>query len=456
MTELLSIGQDAIKTIKSHGCEGEIYFDHDYSKSMTLQRGQMKNSEIFDIIGYAIRVKKGDKSTFICSTNLQNIDNVIQQAVESLKFVPENPGLAFTENIAQKPKTDKFFDKRILDIEMDDVIDKLQAMNNQSENVQHLQSFSASYGLSLTTKYILNTNGLEISDRQTNYGYYGSCNLIDGDIVASGSEGKYSHKLENIDTDFIAQEAIRKSKTQLIKETLPTGDYPVILHPHAVGELLGWTLPPALAGDQILVKNSPFIDSMGDQIGSEILNIYDDPISLNFRNSLFDDEGTVRTNPLPIIENGVLKTFIHSNRTAKVMGTESTANAYHWNRYEGHSYRHDISVVPTTFKIQPGTESIESMIEDIKHGLIVDYVFGAHSSEIANGNYSVVAYLANIIKNGEIGPSPHKAMLPGNTPALLKNISAISKEWLPDISSWNYSITSPYLYFDTIDRKSVV
>ncbi|RJS80630.1 TldD/PmbA family protein, partial [Candidatus Bathyarchaeota archaeon] len=80
----------------------------------------------------------------------------------------------------------------------------------------------------------------------------------------------------------------------------------------------------------------------------------------------------------------------------------------------------------TNFHLLPGKKSPEELINQVKEGLIVYFLQGAHSSNPASGEFSVVATPAWKIENGKIAYATKGAMLAGNIFQVLKNISALA------------------------------
>ena len=81
----------------------------------------------------------------------------------------------------------------------------------------------------------------------------------------------------------------------------------------------------------------------------------------------------------------------------------------------------------TNFVISPGAKSNDELIEEIENGLLVFGVQGAHSSNPATGEFSVVATPAWKIENGQIAYPVKGAMIAGTIYEVLQNISAIGK-----------------------------
>ncbi|MEM3641001.1 MAG: metallopeptidase TldD-related protein, partial [Candidatus Bathyarchaeia archaeon] len=99
---------------------------------------------------------------------------------------------------------------------------------------------------------------------------------------------------------------------------------------------------------------------------------------------------------------------------------ESTGNAFRAG------YLSTPNVEATNFHVMPGNKSPEELISEVDEGLLVCYLQGAHSSNPASGEFSVVATPAWKIKDGKIAHAVNGAMLAGNIFELLKKISIVA------------------------------
>jgi len=150
------------------------------------------------------------------------------------------------------------------------------------------------------------------------------------------------------------------------------------------------------------------------------VTIYDDGL-LNggLRTWKFDGEGVPHQRTL-IIEKGVLRNLIYDSYTAKKEEKESTGNA------SRAGYLSTPNVEATNFHFMPGNKSPEELLRDVDEGLLVYYLQGAHSSNPASGEFSVVATPAWKLENGTLAYATKGTMLAGNIFQLLTNISALA------------------------------
>ena len=132
-----------------------------------------------------------------------------------------------------------------------------------------------------------------------------------------------------------------------------------------------------------------------------------------------------RTEDLPLIEKGVLKNFKIGLYAAKKTKKPVSKNS-------------SMDLV-----VKPGTSSLEKMIASVKKGLIVGGFSGGQPS--TNGEFSGVAKNSYYIENGKIKGAVSEVMINGNLGQALKDIRAISSEYVAD-----GGMVVPYVLMDGI------
>jgi PmbA protein len=148
--------------------------------------------------------------------------------------------------------------------------------------------------------------------------------------------------------------------------------------------------------------------------------VYDDGLLHDgLRTWKFDGEGVPQQKTL-IIEKGVLRNLIYDNYTALKEGKESTGNATRAG------YLSTPNVEATNFHILPGTKSPDDLVSEVDNGLIIYYLQGAHSSNSASGEFSVVATPAWKIEKGNVTHATKGVMMVGNIYQVLTNITALA------------------------------
>jgi PmbA protein len=222
-----------------------------------------------------------------------------------------------------------------------------------------------------------------------------------------------------------------------------TGKYTAVFHPQAYSQLFNYTLMQGVRGDNVARGKSKIADKIGDVIATELFSLVDNGVFPGgAATSIADDEGVPRQRT-PIIENGVLRSFLWDTYWANKMGVKSTGNARRSMR------QGLIEINPTTLVIESGMREIEAIIKEIDYGYYILNVQGAHSSNPESGDFSIVGNPAFLIENGEITGSIDGLMVSGNIFEVLADIVEIAKKpiklfsWIgPEFVVKNIDITA--------------
>ena len=200
-----------------------------------------------------------------------------------------------------------------------------------------------------------------------------------------------------------------------------SGKQTVIMHPFAYGQIFTYTLLQSIRGDNVARGKSMIADRLGDKVASERISLYDDGLYKGAFNTSVADDECVPHRKTPIIEDGILRSFIWDTYWANKMGVESTGNA-------SRSARQGLmNISPTTITVEPGTKEFRDIISDIDYGFYIRNVQGAHSSNPESGDFSIVGNPAVLVKNGEMIGAVNGLMLAGNVYDLLNQVDQIAK-----------------------------
>jgi predicted Zn-dependent protease len=149
---------------------------------------------------------------------------------------------------------------------------------------------------------------------------------IDPDTRRSGYAAATATAVGGIDPDTLAERAARKAVSAGEPATLPSGEYPLVLEPHAVGlllELLGYTAFDGLAHAE---ERGALVGRLGTRVTAPAINLSDSPRFPTTLPRAFDAEGVAKA-PLPLIQDGVAHAVVHDTRSAALAGARSTGHA---------------------------------------------------------------------------------------------------------------------------------
>lgn len=178
-----------------------------------------------------------------------------------------------------------------------------------------------------------------------------------------------------------------------------------------------------LAADQ---QRTRLADKLDERVAVPELTLVDRPQSEEgMRVQRTDDEG-LPTQTTPIVEEGVLCTFLYDWAGALETGTQPSGHGF-----RPASGRHDGSPSPGTcnLEIEPGDFSREEMVEAVDEGVYVKGPFlGSFTASAVTGDFSLVAPLAFRIENGELTHAVPSTTVTGNVFDALANVQAIGAE----------------------------
>ncbi|MGQ9551853.1 MAG: TldD/PmbA family protein [Candidatus Bathycorpusculaceae bacterium] len=423
--EMLNIVEKAVSlALKLGAAEAEAFAYEGQTTNVGIERGQItKSSRIIDR-GLGVRVSI-NKAVGFSYTNIieskEAIEDVILKALNAAKAAKSDEdwhGLPEKKTLSNVEKT---YDSKIVELQSEDLVKAASVMLDAAEKSdKNVLPIEGGIGAAYLANAVANSNGVECFDKGT---------IIECSLATIGKRGSEvtpvcfefnGERSYIIDPEWVGKEAARLAISAMKAKRTETKITKLIFTQFALQELLYFTLINALKADHIQRNQSVFKGRIGEEVASESVTIYDDGLlSGGLRTWAFDGEGVPHQKTL-VIEKGILRNILYDNYTAKKDGKESTGNA--WRA----GYLSTPSIEATNLHIMPGNRSSDQLINEVDEGLIIYYLQGAHSSNPASGEFSVVAAPAWKIKNGEIVHATKGVMLAGNIFEVLKNVSAVA------------------------------
>src|SRR5439155_25339427 len=159
-----------------------------------------------------------------------------------------------------------------------------------------------------------------------------------------------------------------------------TCQVPIVFDPLTARSLLNHIFE-GVSGGAIYRRSSFLVDQIGQVVAAPEVTVVDDArLPAGLGSSPFDDEG-VPTQTTPIIENGVLRNYLHSAYTARKLGSRPTGNG-------SRSGSGVVSIGPTNFYLKGGSFSAEEIVSSVKAGLYVVELIGFGVNTVT-GDYSL-------------------------------------------------------------------
>ena len=426
--ELLEIAERVVAMARS-GEQVEAYVGRDLSTDVRIYGGEVEHFVSAQSEGIGIRIiRDGKTGTSSCGTlDPREIAEVLEEARDNLAYgePDEWAGLAVPDGVDVVPQNLWNDGLAALDtsrkIELAKELERLTLARDPRIRVD-----DSNYSDSFSEAAVVTTTGIRVSGREN--GCYVSVGTMadDGDETQTGFGFSVGRDAEVLDLDKAAIEAVDRA-TRLLGATKPaTRRVSVVLDPYVTAQFLG-IIGGTLNGDSVVKGRSLFAQRIGEQVATPLLTLVDDPTNpLAFTATDIDGEGlAARRNPL--IDQGILKTFVQSSYSARRMGVSTTGNGI----------RGGFGSVPSAgclaLQILPGARAQDEIIADISDGLLIQQVQGLHSGvNPVSGDFSTGA-AGLVIRNGQVAEPVREFTIASTLQRMLLDIAEVGGdlEWLP-------------------------
>lgn len=364
-----------------------------------------------DRMGYSYTENFSEDSIELLVKEL--IDNATILENDDKEFIYEGAKeykvIDFVENSLSKLETSKKIEAAI---EMERLAKELDKRVN---SVNHCL-----FGEGFGKRVIRNSKGLHLENSDD--GAYAYINVVvkDGDETRTGFALKSFKNFEEFNPKKLAKEAVDRAISLLGSKSVKSGEYDVIIENEAFGDLLQ-TMSGIFSAEAVDKGLSRFKGKLGEVVANNKINLVDNPFMVEGVYKTFDDEG-VPTEEKTIIENGILKTFLHNLKTANKNNLKSTGNG------QKASYKSSVGIAPYNFYIKEGEVEFKELVRKMSDGLILIEFDGLHSGlNAVSGDFSL-STRGYRVENGEIVGAINEITLAANFFDLLLNVEEIGKD----------------------------
>ncbi len=367
--------------------------------------------------------------SFTPELDSDSIKLTVQRAVKLAKAIaPRNKvKLEFNERKAIHSKEKTKVKKHPNTIDFEEKLDLLKRGVKAIDEHIKPSSTSALWGELWGEKFFVNSEGSEIFWEPLIVDYRVTAISNENGKQAIGHDGMGSSLgMELYDDQQYLPETLGANAGKYCKEQLDAKLAPA----GKQAALIGWRLGGVLAhesfghlteSDFVITGMSPLSDKIGEKLGSDYATIIDEGTPQRKTNGLwlpFDDQGTPTTKTV-LLENGVLKGYLHNRGSAHKMNTEPTGNS----RAITFMFPPIPRMKNTYFA--PGDFDQEEALELVGNGI---YAVDSSGGQVGlDGNFLFNCSRGYLIENGEITHPIRDASLSGNILELLKYVEGGTK-----------------------------
>jgi PmbA protein len=405
--------------------QAEVYSRESTYNSVSYQDAKLHDLDSVFQSGVSLRIIKDGKLGFAYTRNLIDRQELLDNALTSLKGgVEANYDLPLTDRLSRLATYDPLLESLPNGKMVEECARLCDLLKSQTDG----EIFLGASGHVQNVR-IINSRGTDVSFKSGVYEFQGN-------IIYPGSGSAIWRNYLNLRFEKTPDDLIREM-IQLYQQSSKVvepkgGRMKVLFMPNSM-ITLNWRILSGTSAKSVYDKISPIADKIGTKIFDEKITILDDPLNDKHPGARpFDDEG-VPCRLLPLVKDGVLKSFYYDLDYAKKLNAEST----------GHGYRTVIGLGPSDpisqkpgpvlahMRIQPGDKTFAQLVKSMNRGIILEGALGPHSGNIPNGDYSVGVSPGLYVEKGEIVGRVKDAMVAGNVYQTLKRVVDIGDTLYP-------------------------
>lgn len=273
-------------------------------------------------------------------------------------------------------------------------------------------------------------------------------------FVAEVSAGDYSGLLSALTLNdltpahFLTEFSKRRFLNAPMMPAEP-GCYKAVLSSQVVNNILitAWQMFTAKRAQN---QSTPFAGKENTKIFSDCITIRDYKGGNDSQNSTqcgfswkMDCEG-VPSRDLTLVENGVLKGWMHNLSTARKAGTVSTGNAGRKTLLSGNIHT-DMAIMPKNFTIESGKASLEELLVACDDGVYIFENYDQfHALNVVSGDFSFPCKAVRI-KGGKTVGMMEGLTMSGTVAELFANVLLLGKdrEINPLVMYDSYTVSGP-------------
>ncbi len=390
-----------------------------------FEHGDLKLGQVDDGTSIGLRVFRDRKLGF-SSTN-QTDDGSLEQTAKdaatlaSFSVADEANRLPAVRELEESPG---YVQPAVSALGIDDVVARgSEFVHKVAERDARISIDKADMSVSCSSLAVTSTAGVRTSDSDAAVSFSVFGMAVDGEDVGGFDYwGDTVRDLGRLDASIDESvdrfcDAVLGNLGAAAAETY-TG--PVLFAPAAWLSIFVSPLLGAASAIAVQRGRSALVGKLGEVVAVPALTIVDDPTDLELTGAgTFDREGQPMVR-FPVVEDGVLRSFLYNGYAAQVEGRESTGHATGGARSVPGLGTHAISIAGGA----GGTRA--EMLGALGRGLFVQRFSG--TVDAASGDFSGVAKSARWIENGEVVRSLKETLISGNAFELLKQVGALSTE----------------------------
>ena len=413
------------KALSQGGDFADVFVEHTVSNWLILEDGKVSRSYSDINLGIGIRTVKGQQVGYGFTQDLTEASML--SAASTAATIANGQAKDISAHLS-KAKLNRYYSSQLveMDLPLADKLPIVKSINAKCFDLsQNLVKVRAGLHDSVRRVMVVTSDGTMAEDTQPQNFLFASATAKKGERTERafynyGGRRTFNYYNEDL-VDRLANETVRRVETLFDASQPPAGEMPVVLGPGVTAVLLHEAIGHGMEADFNRKKVSTYTNMLNKKVAEPFVTIIDDGTNMEQNGSInIDDEGTPGQKTV-LVENGILKSYLHDKISAKHYGVEPTGNG----RRE--SFEHyPMPRMRNTYMLG-GDANPEDVIKEAGKGIYVEDVSNGEV-KIGEGDFSFYVSQGRLIENGKLTAPIKDVNIIGNGPKMLANITLVAND----------------------------
>lgn len=438
--ERFGIGQEVLQKVLSAALsmgadDCDLFFEHRLSTSVALTDGKVNRASTGVDLGLGVRARNGDAIGYSYTEDL-SLDAMLSAARTAAGIASGGESKTVVAPLRTVALPNYYPVKhRWEQVEMSERLPLLRKWEEGAfaadPRVQKVQAYLMDSERAIL---VVRPDGRLVQDYQPMALGYLVCTAEENGVRESASYNVASRTGLELFQDEernqrMIDQAVARTTFLLGAGKPPAGEMPVVMAPGASGILLHEAVGHGLEADFNRKGVSIFSTQMNQKVAPDFVTVVDDGTVESARGAVNTDDEANPTEKTVLIENGVLKSYIHDEISAKHYGVDPTGSG----RRE--SFRHAPMPRMRSTYMESGPHDPEEIIRSVKRGIYCSS-FANGQVQIGAGDFAFYMRQGYLIEDGKLTKPIKDVNIIGSGPAALADVQMVGTDMELDEGGW--------------------
>jgi len=413
----------------------EIRIQDRTTRQINVKNGLLHTSVVRRSLGAGIRVIRNGCWGFASTSTLdtRNLTKALKQAETSAIMLAKQAKKKIPKFDTSKLVSVDSTNRSSVDLNNITVDEKIALALSIEERIRksskQIVTSTTLYQEYVDEKWLMTTDGAKCHTFEARPQFYTMAVASkDGELAtsmnANGVTGGMNELFEKFTPEQMADKTSKLAVDKLSAPYANNGVFDVVLSPAMVGILAHEAIGHTVEADFVM-SGSVAQGKIGKKVASDLVTLADagnNPTRVGHpAGTIFVDDEGVEVQDTVIIENGVMKSYLHDRQSAHQFGVEPTGNARAWSHTDTPIIR-----MRNTY-IKPGKNSFDEIIDSTKNGYYL--TFPGSGQADSNAEFMFGCEEIYEIKDGKVGRLMKNATISGQAFDVLMSVDMVGNDF---------------------------